>query len=148
MANEIALGNSGWGADISIGPTGDFVVIQDTPGNPAASLQRLTRIILTNPIGFDAYGNGISRPDDIFNPWLGSGARAAIGQPLTPALAAWLQNNILAAIAADSNFATSPAPVVTPYTDGTGSGQILLYVQAYTIQGEVAVLPAQALAFF
>jgi hypothetical protein len=148
MANELALGTTGYGADISITPTGDFLVLVDTQDDPAASKQRLARIILTNPIGFDQFGNGVSRPDDLFNPWLGAGARYAIGKPLTPALITWLQNHIIAAIAADPNFTTSPPPIVQPFVDGTGNGQIYLYVQAITSQGYVAVLSSLPIQFF
>ena len=148
MANEMAIGANGWSGDLVLTGTGDFLVLVDTHDNPSASQQRLARIILTNPIAFDPYGNATSRPDDIFNPWLGSGVRYALGKPLTPALVAWLQNHIKAAIAADPNFTTSPEPIVQPFVDGTGDGQILIYVQATTIQGFIAVLPSLALQYF
>ena len=152
MANELAIGtadeNGGWGGDILLTATGDFLVLVDTPGNPVASQQRLRRIVMTNPIGFDQYGNPVSRPDDLFNPWFGSGVRRALGQPLTATLAAWLQNQIFAGIAADPNFVTTPTPVVQPYIDGSGDGQLLLYVAATTTAGAIAVLPGEPIVFF
>jgi len=152
LAREIAIGTTdatgGWSGDIVLSATGDFVVLVDTAANPVASAQRLNRIILTNPIQYDQYSNPIGRPDDIFNPWLGSGIRALLGLPLTPNLTTKIQNQLGAAIAADPNYATTPLPVIQPYVDGTGDGQILLYVQVTTILGYVVTLPSAPVQFF
>jgi phage baseplate assembly protein W len=147
---EIAVGTSGYADDLQFTATGDLLVLIDTPGNPAASLQRLARIILTNPTIRDAYGNPIGPPDDIFNPTFGSGARELIGQPLTGALVAELQGRIIAAIALDPNFATNPAPAVQVYTNGTNGadGRIYVAVQCSTVSGQIFTLPAMALQLF
>jgi hypothetical protein len=144
----MALGNSGYSSDIVLTATGDFLVLVDTPTDPAASIQRLNRIVLTDPLSYDADNNPAGRPDDLFNPWFGSGVRVAVGRPLTSALTAWIQNHVIAAIAADPNFSTIPAPSVTPYVDGTGDGQILLSITVSTMTGVIVVQPAQPLQQF
>lgn len=138
----------GWGGDLALTATGDLLKVVDTPTSVAATTQRLARIILTNPTLLDGYGNPIGRPDDIFNPQFGSGARALIGEAITPQLISAMQTRILAAIAADPGIATNPAPSVVVQTDGTGDGLLYVSVTCYTIVGQIITLPSLPLLPF
>ncbi len=142
---ELALGTTGYGGGLQLQPNGDLLKVIDTPGNPAATQQRLARIILTNPLIKDAYGRPISRPDDLFNPTFGSGVRALVGEPVTPALTTQIQNQILMAIAQDPGIATNPAPVVTVLTDGNNDGYVLVSVTCYTVTGQIVTTPSLSL---
>lgn len=141
-------GGVGYGGDLALTATGDLLKVVDSATSTAATYERLARIILTNPRLLDGYGNPLGRPDDLFNPTFGSGARALVGEPLTPALIAGMQTRILAAIAADPGIATNPAPQVTIESDGTGDGFLYVTVQCYTIVGQIVTLPSLPLQPF
>lgn len=136
---------SGYGGDLSRTPDGDLLLAVDTPTYPAASIQRLARIIQTNPVVLGSDGTPVGRPDDLFNPTFGSGARASIGEP-SLAVTDTLQSHILAAIAADSSFAASPAPLVV-VTD-LGGGFVAVDVSVTTIAGQLVTLPSMTLAVY
>ncbi len=64
-STEWSISQGGFGGDLELDPvTGDLLLVQDTPGNPAATTQRITRLLLTNPRPLDVDGNPIGFPDD------------------------------------------------------------------------------------
>lgn len=142
-AVEIDIANGlGYGGDFSRTPDGDLLKAVDAPTNPAASVQRLNRIVLTTPVLIAADGTRIGRPDDLFNPTFGAGAGAMVGEPSVTVVDG-LRSRILNAIAADTSFASSPAPVVN-VTD-LGNGFVQVDISAQTTTGQLVTLPSMPL---
>lgn len=149
MAVDLQLaGGIGYGGDLALTPTGDLLKVVDTPGNPAATIQVLTRIILTNPMLTNSAGQNVARPDDLFNPWFGSGVRALVGEPVTPNLVGSIQARILKAISSYPGIRSNPSPVVNVFTDGQNDGQVYVSVQCTTVTGEIVTIPSLALQIF
>src|SRR5579875_2187933 len=92
------------GGDFTQQPNGDLVLVTDTLDVPAATIQRIARLILTNARTFDGYGNPVGRADDPLHPDWGSSARAMVGEPYTGAFVQALTAKILAALAADPSI--------------------------------------------
>ena len=136
-AVEIALV---YGGVLTFQSNGDLQLSQDTPTSPQATFERVLRIVLTNPTTTDGNGNPIGRPDDLFHPSFGSGVKAAIGEPGTPALVQAVSARIIAAIQADPYIATSPAPTVSLTQLTIGTWQLIVTCSA--ISGEPFTLPS------
>lgn len=141
---EIGLGPNGYGGDFALLANGDLALVQDAPGSPAATIQRLVRLILTNPRLQDRVGNQTGDPDDRSNPDYGSGmAVLAVGSnfPLAPAREATLRARIIKALLSDPHIASIPAPTVK-VTAGTTPGQAIVNVSCTAITGQSIVLPS------
>jgi hypothetical protein len=137
VATELALI---YGGDLSIQSNNDIQLSIDVQGSPEATYERVLRIILTNPITYDVNGNPLVRPDDLFHANFGSGARAAIGEPYTPALVSAVNARILAALASDPYVVSTPAPTVTWTT--VSAGEYNLVVSLTSVTGQPFTLPA------
>lgn len=132
--------NNGWNGDFEIDATGDVVLVQDVQNNPAATQQRLYRLLMTNPRLFDGSGNPISSGDDIFAPDYGAGVRALTGQMITPAFITSLQAHILKGLATDPGVAADPPPTVT--ITNVGNNIVQVDVSCNSITGEIVTLPS------
>jgi len=128
-----------YGGDLAIMSNNDILLSQDVQGSPEATYERVLRIILTNPITFDANGNPLVRPDDLFHANFGSGARAAIGEPYTPALVSSVNARILAALASDPYVISIPTPTVKWTTIAPGAYNLVVSLTSVT--GQPFTLP-------
>lgn len=136
---EIAMTNFGWGGQMIMGPTGDVVLLQDVPGNPAATLQRIYRLMLTSCMTFDASHNPITCADDLFNVLWGVGLPSRVGQMFDNTFVSQITNQCLAALATDPGITETPAPTVS--VQYVGGGAVAVNVSCNTIAGEVLVVP-------
>jgi hypothetical protein len=131
-----------FGSDYVQTATGDLALLQDSPNNPVATIQRIQRMIQSIPILRDAAGNAISVPTDRFNVKYGSGAPALVGQNPTPSLESQFRSRILAGLALDPYILPSPPPVVV-VSSSPGSGFVVDRVTCTTITGQVVTTPPQ-----
>lgn len=131
--------------DYTLTATGDLALVQDAFRSPAATQQRIVRILMTSPILFDDGRNPIGRPDDLCNPTFGAGLPAIIGKGEDAALEAAISSRISAALALDPDIATSPPPTVSVSDDGTGDGALYVSVTCYTVAGQKVTTPSVAL---
>lgn len=128
-----------WGGDFSLTSTGDIALVQDVPGSPTATVQRVTRALLSCPVLKDASGTIICRPDDLFHSSFGAGLRARIGDGITPNSIAQIQSAIEAQLSQDPYIATLPKPVVT--VQQVDYQTIGVNVSFYSILGQQVTLP-------
>lgn len=142
VATELALL---YGGDLSLAPNSDLQLSQDTLDEPQATYERVLRVVLTNPITTDASGNPLVRPDDLFHVNFGSGARAAIGEPFTPALVKAVNARITAALNDDPYIANNSISVT--WTQGQRAGSYSLTVACNSILGEPWIFPPIPLIF-
>lgn len=122
-----------YGGDYQTDASGDLMTVQDTPQNPAATIQRVMFMILTNP----AIGN--ASPDDMFNPPYGAGCRATLGRTATLNNIDAIQRNILNGLANDGLIATNPPPTVVPSVQS--DSLVVVTVKFFTITGQAVTLP-------
>ena len=109
-----------FGADLTIGPTGDVA----TASGPALGLQRVLRRLLTNA------------GDYIWQPGYGAGLAQFVGQP---ADAARIRAVIRSQIFKESAVARTPEPAIDVQSDGMGMVAVQVrYADALT--GETQVL--------
>lgn len=134
------------GGDFELTPQGDLLLVVDTLDTSPATIQRLQRLIYTNPTVRDYSGNPIGRADDLFHPAWGAGAPAAVGSPITPRLLFDLQSQIQKALAADPYIATNPPPVVNVLNLGDNFVQINVTVS--TVTGQLVTIPSINLQVF
>lgn len=142
VAVELALV---YGGDLSLGSNADVALSVDTPNSPQATYERILRIVLTNPLTTDAQGNPLVRPDDLFHVNFGAGARAAIGEPYTPALVKAVNARIVAACNDDPYIAQNSVSVT--WVQGSSPGTYLLTLSATSVSGTPFVLPPIPLIF-
>ena len=128
---EIALQ---YGGDFSLDEQGNIALVIDTYDNPAATIQRITLLILTSPTLVDDNGHPIARPDDLFYPNRGGALRLAVGQLSTPQLISDITARITAALANDPGIAATPAPSVVVTDDNNGI--LLVSVACTSIAGQ------------
>lgn len=128
---EIALD---YGGDFSLDEQGNIALVIDTYDNPAATQQRVTLMVMTNPTLYDDNGTPIARADDMFNPTYGAGLRLAVGQDITPTLISGIRARIMAALAADPGIASVPAPTVD-VTD-EDNAILLVSISCDTVTGQ------------
>lgn len=136
---EWSIGQGGYGGDLEQDPiTGDIKLVVDTVGNPAATLQRITRLILTTPRAFDsnlvAYGSG----DDPVNPDYGGGLGASVGENFTPRLENAIAGAIKDGLALDPYIAPSPLPTVSVASPSRGA--MIVSVTCSDVLGNQIVL--------
>jgi|SRR5579875_471939 hypothetical protein len=128
-----------YGGDLSLDETGDLVLIEDDPQNPAATIQRLNRLILQSAILYDDVGNPISVPDDIFNPTVGANLTTIIGEMATPSLFRQVQSQVTAALYTDPYVASQPPPSFSFVN--LGNGYVAMSVSVYLTTGVSVALP-------
>jgi hypothetical protein len=139
---DIAMTNNGYGGVMLMTATGDVQLLVDTPNNPAATLQRIYRLILTNATLRDDEGNPIAPADDLFNPDWGASLRERVGEMYSNTLAQQIVNSVTKALAQDGGITQSPAPVVTVTQD---VGAALIDVICYTKDGQKLTVPTATL---
>lgn len=139
---EIALPAGG---DFSVMANGDLQLVADVPtvSPPAATTQRLIRLILSNARNVSQTDGIVSMPDDLFNPEWGASVRAAVGDPINATLTSTIQSRILKALALDPDIAASPAPVVT--VQQTGITTVTVSVECSALTGELITIPSLAI---
>lgn len=137
---ELSISNGGYGGDFELDPnTGDLLLVEDTPGNPAATKQRLTRLLLTTPRSSDLGTNDpLGFPDDVCNPDYGAGLPALVGVLPTQRVLSTVQSNLAKIIAADPYVASTPVPSVT-VTSASG-GFLFVVITCDTSDGDPLLL--------
>ena len=123
-----------WGNDLIIDDCGDILWANGT----TEVSQRLVRRFLTNPITFNAQGKVLIKPDYIFEPTYGGGARTYVDALYSPTLAASVQRRLLDQIAEEPLVAATPAPVVQV---GQIQGGMVVNASVTLADGTVALIP-------
>lgn len=131
------------GGDFSQDNTGDLVLDIDAYSNPAATIARQYRLILSNPRLFDAENNPISVSDDPFYPNYGSGARAEVGEMQGQALTAAIGARIAAAEAVEPDIAPIPAPIIS--VTQIDYNTIEVDISVVSVTGEIITVPPLAI---
>jgi hypothetical protein len=139
---DIAMTNDGYGGVMLMTATGDVQLLIDTPNYPAATLQRVYRLILTSATLRDDEGNAIAPADDLFNPEWGASLRERVGEMYSNTLAQQIVSSVTKALAQDPGIAESPAPVVT-VTQAVGA--VLIDVDCTTKDGQQLTVPTATL---
>lgn len=138
-----------WGGDFTLTANGDLLLAYDTLDGSAASIQRLSRMALNNPLRLDATGTPISSPDDIFHVDWGSGVRSRVGELYGDDLANAVVTDIRGQLARDSYIAQSPPPIVevglaadlVPGVDPQDRDRYAFIITVTTIVGQTITLP-------
>lgn len=142
---EISMTNDGWGGDFIIDATGDLVLAQDVPNSPIATQQRVYRLLMTNPRGFNQDTNAPSSPpNDLFAPSYGAGLRLATGEMMTAQLLGKIESSIYAGLQTDPTIVANPPPSVT--IQNMGSNVLQVNVSATAVNGEIVTIPSFPLA--
>lgn len=132
-----------YGGDFVLQANGDLLLAQDTANTTDATMQRLVRLLLTNPRVPTAGGYTI--PGDLFNPSYGAGLPASVGGMYNPnssqGLPDSIQSVVTAALAADPSVASVQSITVTPQSSG-----LFLNVAVTATNGQTIVLPSLPLA--
>lgn len=136
---EIALPPLG---DISQLSNGDLQLVADSPNVPAATIQRLTRLILTNARITDATSGITSMPDDLFNPSWGATIRGFVGAPIDANINV-MQGQILKALAKDPDISNVPAPMVL--ISQINAVTVGVQITCYALTGELITVPSLAI---
>jgi hypothetical protein len=138
----VAAGNTevslDYGSDFILDPTGDLTLARDAAVS-TATIQRLTRLVLTSPTANDAFGNPISIADDIFNPKWGAGLRAAVDGAFSASNIQTIRSLVLSELAQDSAVASTPSPIVDVQLIDYRSATLSIVV--WTTTGQQLVLP-------
>lgn len=127
-----------WGGDFSLTDSGDFAMVVDTPDRPDATIQRITRLILTNPSITGTNGQP-TPPGDMFNPQWGAGVRVRVGSNITPDLIDDITRRIRSGLASDPAVMMNPPPVIT--ITQLSSTALAIDVQFYVATGQLVVVP-------
>jgi hypothetical protein len=133
-----------YGGDFQFDTQGSLLLAVDTQAEATSTIQRLQRLLFTNPRIKDVYGNILSRGDSLFFPDYGAGVPAFVDATMTDALLEQLQSTILDQLSTDAGISRNPAPVVTIATDGFDN--LTISVTVTTVNGQVATTPAYSLA--
>jgi phage baseplate assembly protein W len=136
---EVQITGGGWGGDFALDSTGDLILSQDTSQVPQATIERLTRLVLTCANLTDQYGNVIGWADDIHHPNWGAGIRAYVNATFNQTTFQNITNAIQAQLAVDPAVAIQPQPQVSLTQQGTYGAS--LQIQFKTQQGQLVVLP-------
>lgn len=112
-----------WGADLTVGSTGDLAVASA----PELGQQRVLRRLLTNP------GDYIWQPD------YGAGLARFIGQPANPLQ---IKALIRSQIFKESTVARTPEPIIdVSVSPGAAAGTVYVYVRYQDVKsGQTQVL--------
>jgi hypothetical protein len=130
VATDLALP---YGGSLTWDRRGRPRVVRDTPQSAAATLQQVAVLVETVPRLLDVDGVGAGRPDNLFYPKRGGGARAFAGVLPTPQRISAMRARIVAGLLAHPAVAATPPPVVTVTADGV---TLLASVVCYTTTGE------------
>lgn len=133
-----------YGGDFVLSPQGGLLLAVDTPTEATSTIQRIQRLLFTNPRIRDAYGNIIARGDSIFYPDYGAGVPSLVDATMTKALLTQLQATILNQITKDPGIARTPTPVISITSDGIAN--LTISVTVTTVSGQVVATPAYNLA--
>ena len=140
MANDPAEIFLEYGADFIIDDTGDLQLAVDSLNTFDATIQRLTRLLLTSPVIYDNANKPLTPPDDIFHPEYGAGLRAAVDSGYTKQNLTALKASILSQLAEDPAVANTPQPQVA-MTLMSDNQTVLLNITFTTVQGQTLSLP-------
>jgi hypothetical protein len=122
-----------YGTDLALQANGDLLLAVDNANLTTATVQRIMRLLNTNPALYNDAGIYISAPEDVFNPTYGAGLPAEIGQMITPAFTADIQARIVNALNYDPSIAAHPDPVVTVTQPNIST--ILVSIQCTAVNG-------------
>lgn len=133
-----------YGGDFFQQSNGDLVLATNSLGDPIATIQRIYRLLFTNPRAF-LDGAPTSMPDDVFNPDWGAGLPSVVGSMVTTQLLAAIQTRILQALSTDPTIAQTPAPTVAISQVSTTEIEVGPIV-CYGISGNVVTVPSRRLS--
>lgn len=136
---EVTISGGGWGGDFLLDDTGDLVLSQDTADVPQATIERLTRMVLTTPMLRDAQGNPIGWADDIHHPDWGVGLRAFVNEAFNASTFQSIANAVISQLKLDPGVSQSSAPAVSFAQRGVYNAQ--MSISFVTALGKSAVLP-------
>lgn len=142
-AIEVTISNGGWGGDFGIDETGDLELSQDEIGAPQATIERMTRLVLTTPNLTDQNGNAIGYADDIFHVDWGAGIRAYVDENISTALLQKIVNRIRTSMLADDQISKALPPVIDAQI--IDSSNATLSIRFWTNDGASGVLPTLSL---
>lgn len=103
--------------------------------------QRLVRRFLTNPAQLAATGMVQIRPDYLFEPSYGAGARQYVDAPYTSTLGQTIQARFTDQIAEEPEVATSPPPAIT--VAALQSGVLTVNVLVTLNNGTAVIIPLE-----
>jgi hypothetical protein len=131
-----------FGGDYQLTANNDLAVVRDTPYSAAATIQRITFMVMTMAALPNVTNTAVGEPDDMFNPGYGGNAPAYVGRKNQTQNLDALERSILAGIAADPFIAPTPQATCTftvdpdPYVD-----TIYATPTFTTITGQVVTIP-------
>lgn len=128
-----------WNGDFTLTDTGDIQLSADNSTAPNATIERITRLLLTSPTLFDQNNAPIAQPDDLFHPTWGAGLRAYVGTNFTAALLQQIQAATLQQLRQDPGVAFQPTPIVTVTSPSLNT--VTMTVQFWSPQGQPLALP-------
>jgi hypothetical protein len=131
MAVDIKLP---YGGDISWTPEEAPTLVVDKPGDPAATQQMVTVLVMQQPRLLDVNGVGVGRPDNWFYPDRGGGLRAIVGLAPDPKPISDMKARIKAGLATSDAVAATPAPMVT---DTVVGATLTVTVSCQTSDGDL-----------
>lgn len=135
----VGVSGNGWNGDFALDDTGDLVLAIDSASSSDATVQRVTRVLLTNPRLFDNAGNPIAEGDDFFHPDLGGGLRAEVGENFDDAAIAGIKARVLNTIGDDPGVDSSnPGQVTVTAVD---SVTVTIHIVLNTVTGQQVALP-------
>jgi hypothetical protein len=133
-----------YGGDLIRSATGGLLLATDTAADATSTIQRMKRLLFTNPQIVDDYGNVRARGDSLFYPKYGAGLKAYVDATLTDSLKSKLQATIQDQISQDPGISRNPAPVITISHDGIS--KLYISVTVTTVSGQVVTSPAYDLS--
>lgn len=133
-----------YGGDLQRSPQGGLLLARDTSSEATSTLQRLERLLLTNPRIRDSYNNVVARGDSMFYPDYGAGIPSFVDANLTSQLLQQLQATILYQITQDPGISRNPAPVIS--VTGDRVANLNVSVTVYTVSGQIVTTPAYNLS--
>lgn len=110
--STLKISNGGWGGDLVLSSTGDLQLSYDLPDDARATMERIQRVLNTNPRQWDGFGSVISRGDDQFHPDFGAGLPSQVDELPTEQLLTFVQGQVLKGLLGDSSISPSPPPLV------------------------------------
>jgi hypothetical protein len=130
-----------WGGDFSLTDSGDLLIAADTSTSPAATIERLTRLVLTSPSMLDPNTGTPIQADDIFNPTWGAGAQMYVGAAVNAKMIQSLRSRVMDALVRDPGISPNPPPTVAIQMVGTYT--LLMSIQFTSSQGQIIPLQVQ-----
>lgn len=133
-----------WGGDFRVSPQGGILLATDTAAEATSTIQRIQRLLFTNPQNTNAYGNVIARGDSLFYPTYGAGVPSLVDATMTQSLISDLQSKIQNQLSLDPGIVRNPVPIINVTSDGVSGLFISVVVQ--TTSGQVVTTPAYDLS--